>query len=145
MEFTEEEIETIKDIINEHGFDCPGTDYNKVLELQYKLGLRIRPTPEEIVEQEKRRKEFAESDLGKLSAAMFERSNVLFLEQQKEWEKDQLFIDAGGIQWPDNFKIGSTLRIRLPSDYVITNGPVLCKLSLWQKLKSWFKNGFKFS
>lgn len=81
MQFTDDEIETIKDIINEHGSDCPGTDYDKVQELKYKLELDKRSTPEEVAEQEKRRKEFAESDLGKLTIARFERNNAAFLEQ----------------------------------------------------------------
>jgi hypothetical protein len=50
IQFTDDEIDTIKSIINEWGSDCPGTDYEKVKELEYKLGLSVRPTPEEIAE-----------------------------------------------------------------------------------------------
>ncbi len=120
--FTDEEIETIKSIICEHGSDCPYTDSDKVDELKYKLDLAKRPTAEELAEIEKRRKEFAESDLGKLTIAAFERSNALFLAQQKEWDKDAAFINVS--QWgKEDFKIGSTLRIRLPIDYNINNKP----------------------
>lgn len=129
MQFTDDEIETIKDIINEHGCDCPGTDFDKVQELKYKLGLDKRPTPEEIAEQERRRKEFAESDLGKLTIAAFERSTALFLEQQKEWHKDNVFINSE--QWDG--KISSQLRIRLPTDYVVRNN----KPTLFQRVRKY--------
>ncbi len=134
IQFTNEEIETIKDIINEWGSDCPGTDYDKVKELQYKLGLRKRPTPEEIAERERRQKEFNESPLGKLNSQMFARTADHIAAELLENERTNVFLS--GEQWDKNdFKIGSQLRIRLPQNYIVTN----TKLTLMQRLRNCFK------
>lgn len=99
IQFTDDEIETIKSIINEWGSDCPGTDVEKVKELEYKLGLSIRPTPEEIAERERKRKEWAESPTGKLLTELFE------------------LYKGPDILYGSKELVGSNLRINLPNDY----------------------------
>lgn len=106
--FTDDEIETIKSIISEHGSDCPGTDSDKVLELEYKLGLSVRPTAEEIAEQERKRKEWAESPYGKQMTEILNASNYLI---------SDIYTNVDVLFGVKDFKIGSTLRIRLPNDY----------------------------
>ncbi len=110
MQFNDDEIETIKEIIREWGSDCPDTDYEKVKELEYKLGISVRPTAEEIAEQERRRKEWAESPFGKEMSKILNASNYLLNDIYKD--VDILFGET-------NFKIGSTLRIRLPNAYTV--------------------------
>lgn len=115
-QFTDDEIETVKEIICEHGSDCPSTDWEKVQELKYRLGLEKRPTPEELAEIERRRKEFAESATGKIFAELMAQTNENIAAQLLEQEKQNIFF--AGEQWDkENFKIGSTLRIKLPIDY----------------------------
>lgn len=137
MQFTDDEIETIKSIINEYGSDCPYTDYDKVKELKYKLGLSKRPTPEEIAEKERKQKEFNESPQGKLIAEMVARQNDLITAQLLS---PNIFIDQH--LWDnENFKIGSTLRIKLPKDYQIKDANLLHinKLTFVQKLYNVFR------
>lgn len=114
-QFTDDEIETIKSLICNHGSDCPGTDYQKVLELSYKLGLEQRPTPEELEAEEKRNKEFRESELGKRLAELFTITNVQSEKLYNRIIEDNIFCK--NIQWP----IGSELKIKLPNDYLIKN------------------------
>lgn len=108
MQFTDDEIETIKDIIIDWGSDCPNADSDKVKELEYKLGLAVRPTAEEIAEQEKRRKEFAETPYGKQMAELFKMANNLMPDVYKT---PSILVGSE--------KIGSTLRIILPTDYQV--------------------------
>ncbi len=122
MQFTDDEIETIKSIILEHGCDCPGTDSDKVKELEYKLGLSIRPTPEELAAHEKRMQEWRESDSGKAFVQALSYHNHLL--EDISGTPDVLF---------GSMKIGSQLRIRLPNDYNI-------KPTRWQKFKNWWSN-----
>jgi hypothetical protein len=112
IEFTDEEIEIIKEIICDWGCDCPDTDYNKVLELEYKLGLRERPTPEQIAEQERKYKEFAESLNGKLMAEILKSNNHLLNNIDMNAKVDVLY---GSL----DMSISSKLKIRLPNDYII--------------------------
>lgn len=50
IQFTDDEIETIKELICDWGSHCPSTDSDKVKELEYKLGLAVRPTAEELAD-----------------------------------------------------------------------------------------------
>lgn len=88
-QISEEDFELIKDIINDWSSDCPGTDWEKVQELRYKFGMDIRPTPEELAEQERKRKEFAETPF------------------------------MHGHQWPSEFRTATELRVKLPNAYLI--------------------------
>lgn len=111
MQFTDEEIETIKDVLNDWGSDCPGTDSNKVRALQVKLGLRepeLPPTEEEL----KRREEFAKSPYGLMMSNLFIQTNDYYTKLAKEYTEFY-----SGEVWGDDAKIGTQLRIRLPKDF----------------------------
>lgn len=109
ISFTDDEIETIKSLISDHGHDDPDTDYNKILELEYKLGLSVRPTDEEIIEQERRRKEFVESPYGKQMMEIFKISDSYLIRQLENFNSVDVLYGTKNL-------IGSTLRIRLPND-----------------------------
>lgn len=129
IEFTDEEVETIKEIICEWGSDYPCTDYEKVQELKYKLGLEKRPTAEELAEQERKRKEFADSPFGKQMAEIMSRSNA-YLEEfvTQAICKDNILFFSGP-QWKlEDFKIlgnaiGPNLKINLPEDFKVKELP----------------------
>lgn len=104
MQFTDDEIETIKSIINEWGCDCTDTDSNKVQELRYKLGLDKRPTPEEIEAYKRRMKEWRDSLEGKEFVAIANMHNK-YLED----------IANDLIKQPEI--LYGTLRIKLPNDF----------------------------
>lgn len=114
MQFTDDEIETIKSLIEDHGFDYGlEADFRKVEKLGEKLGLWIAtpdPTPEKLAEQEIKRKEFVESEFGKIMIGVFKQANENIAKQMLEWDKDNLFTS-------DQFTIGSSLKVRLPVDY----------------------------
>lgn len=104
MQFTDDEIETIKNIINEHGCDYPDTDSNKIQELRYKLGMDNRPTSEEITAYELRMKQWRESDSGKLFKEIMSSHNHLLDDIVKDLTK------------PVEILFGS-IRIKLPNDF----------------------------
>lgn len=110
IQFTDDEIETIKSVLQEWGSDCPDTDGEKVQELRYKLGLEKRPTPEQIAEWDRKRKEWAESESGILfSKIMASADNYLEqIAKNLQATPDILY---------DVTEIGASLRIRLPNDY----------------------------
>lgn len=111
MQFTDEEIETIKEVFCDWGSDCPSADWAKVQALGVKLGVweeEKPPTEEEL----KRRKDFQESPLGKQMIAMFSQSNKYTKQITEDVMKDNAFFS--GEQWP---AIGTRLKIKLPDDW----------------------------
>ena len=110
-QFTDDEIETIKSLISEWGSDCPDTDSDKVQELRYKLGLSIRPTTEEIAAREKRYDEIRNSPYGKQMAEIMSASNQYLEKMAEDILGPNVLFDK------TDFKIGSTLRIKMPTDY----------------------------
>lgn len=112
IELTDDEMETLRDAFNDVGCDCPGVDWAKFKALGVKLGFweaEKPPTEEEL----KRREEFANSPLGKLTKEMFARSNEQLMQA---YAKDLLFTE--GQQWEgEEF---ARLRIKLPNDYQVT-------------------------
>jgi hypothetical protein len=105
IELTDEEFETLKNVFDDWGSDCPDTDVAKWRTLGEKLGF-IEPIPEPTAEEIKRREEFAKS-----MRPILEASNHL-LEGITFKPIDVLFGQT---------KIGSTLRIKLPNDYKVTS------------------------
>jgi len=58
----------------------------------------------------------------------FEDTNALIKSMDEQYREDFEFVS--GAQWPSGFdalgaKVGGTLRIRLPNDYTVTDGPSL--------------------
>ncbi len=113
MQFTDDEIEIIKEVFSDWGSDMPYADYDKVRAIGVKLGVweeEKPPTEEELA----RRKAFQESPLGKQMIAMFKQTNEAmakaFLEQQ---EACSLFT---GEQWSNTEQ--THLRINIPKDYL---------------------------
>ncbi len=78
------------------------------------------PTPEEI----ERNRQFAESPLGKACIGMFKRANDKFVKELTEQKSAAEFFAAE--QWASR-EIGTTLKIRLPNDYTLIDGPLLRK------------------
>ncbi len=124
MQFTDEEIETIKEVFQDWGNDCPYTNYDKVHAIGVKLGIweeEKPPTEEEL----QRRKEFAESPMGVVMSKMFKRANDYYTKPVLEKNEALKFMKgdaANHFQWPEEFakesvKIGSKLKIRMTSDY----------------------------
>lgn len=112
MQFTDEEIEVIKEVFSDWGSDCPGADYDKVKAVGVKLGVwepEWPPTEEELA----RRKAFQESPMGLIISEMFKQTNEAmakaFLEQQ------EAATSYFGEQWNDGE--AKQLRIRLPKDF----------------------------
>lgn len=133
IEFTNDEIDTIKELLCDWGLDCPGTDSDKVQELKYKLGLEKRPTPEELAEKERRYKEFADSPIGKQMTALMNQSNKIAL----NLINDKNFFSGSQLDFPlADAKIGSSFRIRLPTEYNIN---ILRKPSLFRRFLNFFK------
>ena len=111
IELNDEELETLNELFNDWGSDCPDADYDKVQALAEKFGFwkpKQPPTEEEL----KRREEFANSPLGQLTRDIVKRAyetiGKQLLEQKELFDKK----DA---------EIGSTLRIKLPNDYQVKN------------------------
>lgn len=118
MQFTDEEIETIKEIICEHGSDCPYTDSNKILALQIKLGLKKNYSnwsPEDAA----RRMEFKNSPFAQQMSKLFADANSYADKVVADILNDKNFFC--GEQWDKASKIGSELRIRLPIEYNLKN------------------------
>lgn len=136
MQFTDQEIETIKALIRDHGCDYSlETDSVEYQALGERLGvLDPEPvsTPEELAEQAKRRAEFENSPMGIILRECWAVTNKRFAEalaqDMKFWQSDA----ENGYQWPIRLinpdgstkeapinTVRSTLRIRLPNDYVV--------------------------
>lgn len=115
FELNDDEYETLKDIFNDWGSDCPYTDTNKRQALGEKLGI-LDPIPEPTEEELKRREEFRNSPYGLLMSKMMTSVNY----SMDEMLKNNVFMR--GSQWDSNdTKIGTTLKIRLPNDYLVEN------------------------
>lgn len=75
MQFTDDETETIKALIEDRGFEYSLTsDFDKVWALGVKLGIRepiLPPTKEEL----KRQEEFRNSPMGLKLSEVFKKSN----------------------------------------------------------------------
>lgn len=106
FELTNDEFETLKDIFNDHGSDCPYTDSAKLQALGEKIGI-LEPIPEPTEEELKRREEFA-----KRMRPILEASNYLLEGVIKDLIKPNILY--GEMKLP----IGTTLRIKLPNGYV---------------------------
>lgn len=109
IEFTPDEMDTLRDAFNDVGNDCPGVDWDKFKALGVKLGFREAekpPTEEEL----KRREEYNNSPTGKIMRELFARSNEQLAKMMlKDYES------CKDMQWP----IGAQLRIKLPNDYAV--------------------------
>lgn len=114
IELSNEELETLKNIYQDWGSDCPGTDYDKYKNLGIKLGWR-EPDFELTEEELKRREEFRNSSLGKLTSDLFKQANKKYIEMMKNWKQDAEFMK----ETQQSVKIGSSLKIRLPYDYYV--------------------------
>lgn len=139
MQFTDQEIETIKALIRDHGCDYSlETDSAEYQALGEKLGVLAPepiPTAEELAEQAKRREEFAKSPMGLIMSEMLTRSNKYMAGIiARDMEIFQSNVE-NGFQWPVRLinpdgstedvpinTVGSTLRIRLPNDYIDSKG-----------------------
>lgn len=105
MNFTNEEIELIKDLICDWGSDCPGADSKQVELLGQKLGVIEVRSEEEIEHERKRAEEFANSDAGKQIAAMMTLSNGYIDDLIKRQFDDK------------NLFNGKVLKITVSNDY----------------------------
>ncbi len=106
FELTDDEFQTLKDIFDDWGNDCPYTDTKKRQALGEKLGI-FEPIPEPTPEELKRREEFAE----KMKPIM-EASNYLL----EGMIKKNIDILYGKKEWSP---IGTKLKIRLPNNYIV--------------------------
>ena len=125
IELTSEELETLKELFNDWGSDQPYADYAKVRALAEKLGF-WEPEPDPTEEELKRREEFINSPIGKIMSELFKRNNEFIAKTLLDRKLDVKFTkgDAdNNYQWND--KIGSSLRIRLPNDYVVKDNNIL--------------------
>lgn len=121
INLTDDEFETLRSLFDDYGSDCPCTDSEKLQALGEKLGI-VEPVPPPTEEELRRREEFCNSPYGRLMSELFKQSNEFMALTAAEAMKDNAFMR--GTQWPKG-KIGTTLRVRLPSNYVVTNGPPL--------------------
>ena len=114
--FTDDEIETIKELISDWGSDCPFANHERVRLLAEKLGVwepEEPPTEEELA----RREAFRNSPLGILSRKLFAQSIANAVKFNSQWLNDLKFVksnDDGNYQWP--VKIVSQLKIKLPGE-----------------------------
>jgi hypothetical protein len=120
IEFSEQEVDTIRDLIRDWGSDCPDTDYDKVRLLAERLGVwepKKPPTPEQLEFLNKLApapiKELTQK--AALAWLMARRPLLYALTGSKEAGAGEEF--AAG-------KIGTQLRIRLPSDYQVAKEEV---------------------
>jgi len=114
MQFTDDEIEIIKEVFSDWGSDMPCTDYDKVRGLGIKLGVweeEKPPTEEEL----KRREEFRNSPYGLMISKLFSQTNDYFNKMAEELVDQKAFMD--GEQWGDGAEIGTKLRIKFPKDF----------------------------
>lgn len=97
MQFTDDELETIKALIEDHGFEYSLTaDFDRVWALGVKLGIRepILPLTEEEL---KKRAEFANSPLGLKISKMLSQSNEELKKLKANWKSD--FDFARDVSW----------------------------------------------
>lgn len=115
FELSDEEFETLRDIFNEHGCDCPSVDCGQFQALGEKFGI-LEPIPEPTEEELKKREEFKNSPFALKMTELFKQTNKLlvqkFIEEQKEWK----WWDEKN--WGD-LKVGTKLKIKLPNDYIV--------------------------
>lgn len=117
MQFADDEIETLKEILSDWGSDMPCAEYTKVHAIGVKLGVweeEKPPTEEEL----KRREEFRNSPFGKQMAAMFSQTNEYLKKVTEDIMEDNSFFSGeqcffSGKQWP----VGTTLKIKVPDDW----------------------------
>lgn len=104
-DFTDEEIETIKALILDHGCDYPSTDWDKIQALGEKLGC-LDPVPVPTPEQLERDRLFSESPEGKMMAEMFSRCAVYAANDLLERKADFDFTRdvAWGIKQLNRYK-----------------------------------------
>lgn len=97
MQFTDDEIETIKALIEDHGFEYSlQADADKVWALGVKLGILnpvVAPTEEEL----KRNKEFINGEIGSEIIKLMNKSNVYLKELDQQYKDAVLF--GTGVQW----------------------------------------------
>lgn len=116
-DLSDEDVETIKEIISDWGSDCPVTDYKRVRLLAEKLGLwepEPEPTPEELAEREA----FRNSPFAIEMRRLFATANSYQERVAADLLKDSEFAgssNASGVyQWP--VKIETQLKIKLSSE-----------------------------
>lgn len=114
FELTDEEYQTLKDIFDDWGSDCPYTDCDKRQALGEKLGI-LEPIPPPTEEELKKQEEFRNSPTGLMLAALMKQSNHFMQKIAEDLIKDNAFMS--GEQWED--KIGTELKIRIPNNYNI--------------------------
>lgn len=117
---TDDEFETLRDLFSDHGSDCPYTDSDKLQALGEKLGI-LQPIPEPTPEELKRREEFRNSPYGLMMSELMKSANATMARMLIDQQRDSAFMS--GEQWGKDAKIGTTLKIRLPADYIVSNGP----------------------
>jgi hypothetical protein len=116
MEFSEQEIETIKELLRDHGSDCPCADSSAIQALGEKLGVyepEKPPTEEEL----KRREELANSPAGKMMRELINATNQAYAASLAEQITANSFFD--GEQWE-----GGRFRIKLPNDFLVRDNPL---------------------
>lgn len=96
MQFTDDEIETIKEVLSDWGSDMPCADYNKVQAIGIKLGVWEEEKPP-IEEEIKKQEEFRNSPLGLEISKRLNQSNEEFKKLNEQWNLD--FELMRGIQW----------------------------------------------
>lgn len=123
IELSSDDIETLKDVFNGYGCDCPDGDTNKIQALAERLGIwkSIEPLTED---QLKRNEEFRNSAFGKQISEMFTLSNKYIRELSLNIIKPTYSFTAGP-QWLDKFDNKDTLKIKLPNDFIIIDKKVL--------------------
>lgn len=113
-ELTDEDFKIVQALVNEHGSDCPGLDYETLRAFAERHGIwepEPDPTPEELA----RREALQNSEYGQQMARIFKRCNEDAAKMLIEQLEAKTFFD--GADWPND---GATLRIRLPKDYIVT-------------------------
>lgn len=114
MQLNEQEIEIIKELIADHGSDCPYLDSDRLRPLAEKLGVWEPEKP--LTEEElKRREEWANSPYGKIMSEMLTRVNKNIVDNLLN---NNMFYDDK--LWnKKEYKIGTTLKIRMPNNYQV--------------------------
>ena len=116
MQLTPDEIEVVKALISDHGSDCPALSCKELRPLAERLGVwepELPPTAEELAQREA----FAQSPLGKQMIEMFRQCAKSLAKMETERLLTKSFFDEP--QW----KVGDTLRIRLPKEYIVKSIP----------------------
>lgn len=116
MTFTDDEIETIKALISDHGCDYGlSADWSKIQALGEKLGC-LDPIPEPTAEQLERDRQFRESPNGIAMTEMLKRSNDAMAAMMLEQKSDFNFFRD--VAWgTKKIKPGDVVRLNLPDDF----------------------------